>query len=49
MADIYELLNLFIDDQEELVDLDYLEITESEKNKVKNALKEILIDNDDSN
>ncbi|WP_193659164.1 hypothetical protein [Bacillus cereus] len=47
MKDIYELLNLVIDDQE--VPVDYLEVTESEKIKVKNKLKEILMDNNDSN
>ncbi|MBJ7961544.1 hypothetical protein JDS77_28430 [Bacillus cereus group sp. N28] len=47
MKDIYELLNLVIDDQEEPVD--YLEVTESEKIKVKNKLKETLTDNNDSN
>ncbi|MBY0600457.1 hypothetical protein QUG02_26535 [Bacillus hominis] len=47
MKDIYELLNLVIDDQE--VSVDYLEVTESEKIKVKNELKKILMDNNDSN
>ncbi|WLG16634.1 hypothetical protein [Bacillus cereus] len=47
MKDIYELLNLVIDYQEEPVD--YLEVTGSEKIKVKNKLKETLTDNNDSN
>ncbi|MCU5601438.1 hypothetical protein [Bacillus wiedmannii] len=47
MKNIYELLNLVIDDQEEPVD--YLEVTELEKIKVKNKLKETLTDNNDSN
>ncbi|WP_215559486.1 hypothetical protein [Bacillus mycoides] len=47
MKDIYELLNLVIDVQE--VSVDYLEVTESEKIKVKNKLKKILMDNNDSN
>ncbi|EJS44907.1 hypothetical protein ICE_05864 [Bacillus cereus BAG1X1-2] len=47
MKDIYELLNLIIDHQD--VTVDYLEVTELEKIKVKNELKKILMDNNDSN